>query len=130
MLDFRGLVERFFSRDIKIFFIIVLGVTVLSVLGAVIWSYASRPAKSAAEGILPIMGKPEDQTGAYSVYDLIVPDEIERYLTPDLKYHREPRESWSREEIDTYWVDPRKLGIDVLTRENRLFIKELFESVP
>ena len=65
-----------------------------------------------------------------SVYDFALPDEIERFLLPSPQYFREPREKWTREEVDRFWKDPRALGIEVLTRENRRKLDELFQNVP
>jgi hypothetical protein len=130
MLDFRGLLKNFFTREVIIFFIIVFAVAVLSIIFLVVRSFITGTAEIKAEYAPPVIGKPEEAAGDYSVYDLIIPDEMDRYFSPALRYYRGPRESWSREEIDTYWVDPRRLGIDILTRENRRFLDELFDSVP
>jgi hypothetical protein len=65
-----------------------------------------------------------------SVYDFALPDEVERFLAPRPRYFREPGKPWTPEESREFWIDPRGLGIDILTRENRRKLDDIFERAP
>lgn len=65
-----------------------------------------------------------------SVYDFVVPDEVERFLSPEPVYFRRPRKMWTQEEIREFWLDPRELGIEVLKKENRARLDRFFDGVP
>ncbi|MDR3201411.1 MAG: hypothetical protein LBT68_08115 [Spirochaetales bacterium] len=65
-----------------------------------------------------------------TVYDFALPDEVGRFLSPRPWYFREPGRAWTGEDSREFWVDPRGLAADVLTRQNRKKIDDMFEKVP
>ena len=74
-----------------------------------------------------------DETSHYpriTAYDFALPDETERFLSPEPTYFREQGIPWTEEDSAEFWVDPRELAIGVLERQNRRKIDALFERVP
>ena len=65
-----------------------------------------------------------------SVYHFAVPDGIENFLAPKPAYFREPLETWTPEDVRQFWIDPREIGIEYLSRKNREKLEEIFRSVP
>lgn len=120
---------RFLTRRIRLFLVVVLAVALLGVVMVVVVHIVRAPAKRPVEPLVPLL-QPAPEKEASAFYGLEVPDEIERYLAPELRYYRENRARWTKEEIDRFWKDPRELGIEVLKKENRKKLRELLDSVP
>jgi len=120
---------RFITREIRIFLLCTVGVAVLSALGVVVVHFARGGGRQQAEPMIPVLGTGEEP-GPRAPYGLEIPDEIERFLTPEIRFYREPRERWSREEVDRFWMDPKEMGIDALAKQNRKKARELLDSVP
>jgi hypothetical protein len=118
----------FFTREIRIFLLLVAALALLSVVVTIIVGLAASPKEAPRSGP-PILGGPMGES-TFSVFDLAVPDETARALALEPALFREPRRMWSSEEVEAYWVDPRDLGIEVLSRENRKKIDAIFEAVP
>ncbi len=117
------------TREIRIFLVCTAGVAVLASLGIIVVHFSRGGGSRPAEPVIPFLGTGEE-AGPQAPYALEVPDEIERFLAPEIKFYREPRERWSRGEVDRFWIDPRELGIDALTKQNRKKVRELLDSVP
>lgn len=120
---------RYITREIRIFLVCTAGVAVLASLGIVIVHLVRGPGKPQVESRIPVLGAGEARE-PQAPYGLEVPDEIERFLAPELRFYREPREKWTREEVDRFWIDPKELGIEVLTKKNRNKVREILDSVP
>lgn len=115
------------TRDIKIYLLIVLALAFVAVGLVVVFSLGARSKAPLQEGP-PVLGSSVAVEG-YSVLDLAVPDETDRVLSLKPILFREPRLKWSQDEIQTYWVEPREIGIEILTRENRKKMNEIFDTV-
>ncbi len=59
-----------------------------------------------------------------------IPNEAERLQTWGLEQYRPPRERWSAEEVDRFWIDPGQIGSEYLSDTNRQLIEELLQGVP
>jgi hypothetical protein len=69
------------------------------------------------------------ETNKFDVSDFIIP---ESWLTiPESKFYnfRQKLDSWSAEQLNEYWVPPRKIIIEILAQQNDKYIKELFETI-
>ena len=120
---------KYLTREIRIFLIVVFALALVGAAAAVIVHIARAPAKKPAEPRMPALQQtPEKETTA--AFGLEVPDEIDRYLAPELRYYRESRERWPQDEVERFWKDPKELGLEALKKENRKKLRELLDSVP
>lgn len=70
------------------------------------------------------------EPGSLSLYDFALPDGIETFLAPEPSRFRGPRTSWSPEEVEKFWVDPREAATGYLSEKNRKKLDEIFRGVP
>ena len=59
-----------------------------------------------------------------------MPNEAERLQQWRWKRFRPPRERWSAEDVDRFWIDPGQVGAEYLSETNRRLIEELLSEVP
>lgn len=59
-----------------------------------------------------------------------IPNEAERLQSWGPERTRPPRERWSAEEVDQFWVDPGQIGAEYLSDTNRELIEGLLQGVP
>ncbi|MDC7224802.1 MAG: hypothetical protein PQJ60_13735 [Spirochaetales bacterium] len=43
---------------------------------------------------------------------------------------REPKDSWSDEEVERYWIDPAETGIGEIGDHNRELVEKMMEAIP
>jgi hypothetical protein len=77
-------------------------------------------------------GVPEERGEAVELTippeDLFFPGEPD--FVPSLLLEREPRPSWTPDDIAPFWEDPERLGRDRWIKEMELVIDKLMEDVP
>ena len=73
---------------------------------------------------------PEEPLPRISIYDFALPNEVDRFLSPQPVYFREPGTLWTEEDSREFWQDPRGLAASVLARQNRLKLEAIFGKVP
>ncbi|TVQ39258.1 MAG: hypothetical protein EA384_07085 [Spirochaetaceae bacterium] len=59
-----------------------------------------------------------------------VPNEAERLTQWSWMRFRAPRERWTAEDVDRFWIDPGRVGAEYLSQTNRRLIEELLSGVP
>jgi len=59
-----------------------------------------------------------------------MPNEAERLQQWSWKRFRPPRERWSAEDVDRFWIDTAQVGAEYLSETNRRLIRELLSEVP
>jgi len=61
--------------------------------------------------------------------DFLFPEqESLKRTTPFLQ--REPRDEWTPDEVDRYWIDPEDTGIGEIGAHNRAMIEEMLDRIP
>lgn len=60
---------------------------------------------------------------------IIYEDSLEESFT-GLIYSREPMEQWSDEEIEEYWIDPKRIAADQLEKDVEMLVRDIFADVP
>lgn len=67
-------------------------------------------------------------TSAPSLRDFILPVKEDSYAS-SFKITREPRERWSQEEIDQFWIDLKELELDKLEERNFEYLKAKLKDI-
>ena len=62
--------------------------------------------------------------------DFLLPGPPQDDATPDYHPFRPPLSRWGSEIVRKYWVPPREIAIDIVSRINDQDMERLFESVP
>jgi hypothetical protein len=62
--------------------------------------------------------------------ELLLPNEHERLLSHRFRPFREPRGSWTQDDVDRFWKDPRSLTGDYLLQEGTREVQEILREVP
>ncbi|TVQ96553.1 MAG: hypothetical protein EA403_15935 [Spirochaetaceae bacterium] len=61
---------------------------------------------------------------------LHLPDESERLTRRHWLRFRPPRERWTAEDVERFWIDPGMIGAEYLSETNRRLIEEMLKDVP
>ncbi len=61
---------------------------------------------------------------------LDLPDESERLTRRHWIRFRPPRERWTPEDVERFWIDPGLIGAEYLSETNRRLIEEMLKEVP
>jgi len=117
----------FSSRELKIFFSIILIVTTGAVLVTILVTSKKLPQTVQSEENIPDKKIIPEEV---KLTDFIIPVEFQE-IWKERWYPFRPRmDSWSWEMAKKYWIEPRLIGIDILSKENNRKLKELLENVP
>jgi len=117
---------RFFSNtEIKIISLTVAAATVLAVVITVSIGLSKRDRSAPQTG----------QNGGRKlelpyITDIVIPEEFTLTGGERWYFSREPLKRWSQDQVDLFWIDPGKIGIDLMTEESNNVIKELVEEIP
>lgn len=65
-----------------------------------------------------------------SLTTIEIPDESERLLSWRWKRYRPPRQRWTAQDVERFWLDPGGIGAEYLSQTNRRLIQELLQGVP
>lgn len=115
---------------------VALGVLVLGLLafaGTVLYLWSSgawspQPAPMRAEQ--PVDRGVVQPLAPINLTTIEIPNEAERLQTWGPEPYRPPRERWSTEDVDRFWIDPGQIGSEYLSDTNRQLIEELLQGVP
>lgn len=117
---------------------IIIGVTVLSaafaafVITAVVSIASGKAASRMPDGEMQAVYENAEynlQRKAYVRDFMLYDDELEEGMT-GLVLSREPMESWSREQVEEFWIDPQDIAADHLEAECDKLIRDIFADVP
>ncbi len=111
----------FQSGEFRVIVFITLGITIIAVIITLIVGLSRRPE--------PILVEHEQNSEKLYLSDFLL-EESEIINDFSWKEARPVKESWSPEEIEFFWHDPGKAGIDQLSRENDDLIRQYFDVIP
>lgn len=125
------------AKEAKIYAIVVAGVTLLALLGTLLFLLLSRDPAPAAP---PNSGRAESPAGAELlgeartaegiVQKIQVPGEYTQLYREQWYPFREVHSSWNRAQIERFWQDPRRLVQEVLQKQSDREVEEFFEGIP
>ena len=118
------------SKEKKIFIIYLIIIAGLTLLISVIVILATMPKYENGERTEITEQKIPDENNKISLSELIIPDSWARVHETQFYSFREKLSSWSEEQIKEYWIPPRKISIEILSKKNDKYIKEIFEDIP
>ena len=78
----------------------------------------------------PVVEIPEASRRELPEPELILPNEHQRLLSHRFRPFREPRGSWTEEDVARFWEDPRSVTGDFLLREARQEVDGILQGVP
>jgi len=118
-------VTIFKPGELRIIILATLGITLLLVMGILIFS---RPGKEVSSE--PSMQTEDSVTrsGSLMLSDFILPSTGEE-TEESWAQARPPRDSWSAGEIRRFWVDPARAGLEKLEKDNDELVRTFFLSV-
>ena len=61
---------------------------------------------------------------------LDLPDESERLTRRHWIRFRPPRERWTAEDVERFWIDPGVIGAEFLSETNRRLVEEMLKDIP
>jgi hypothetical protein len=64
-----------------------------------------------------------------SISDLYLDDNVEDSAGASLYLLRDQFKSWNKEQVDNYFIEPRKIIIEAFTQYNDTYIKEFFDRI-
>jgi hypothetical protein len=118
------------SKEKKIFILYVTIIAGLALIISLIVIIASTPKTITPE---------QSEIAEHDIYDTDNRITLEEFIIPDpwvrvheTKFHsfRDQLSSWGEEQIKQYWISPRKISIEILSKKNDKYIKEIFEGIP
>ena len=113
----------FTEREMRLILAGIGGATLLAFVITMIVSISRRPA--------PIPPTEEDDgRSVLQIIDLEIPDELLDIQRQSLEITRSQVETWNRELIDRFWIDPKEIEIESLEAKSDALIRELFERIP
>jgi hypothetical protein len=68
--------------------------------------------------------------GERTVSRMKVPEEYRRLFEPSWKSFRHIHDTWSREQIDRYWIDPREIVEQQVKKESEKAVESFLEELP
>ena len=106
--------------------IALLSAAVLAVVITLVASGGAGP-PSAGEPVVAVVETPRRELPEP---ELILPNERQRLLSHRFRPFREPRGSWTEEDVARFWEDPRSVTGDFLLREARREVDGILQGVP
>jgi len=115
------------KRAFILYLIIIAGVTLLISLIVIL---AAMPKSENLEQPEHIEKQSSETGSKISLSEFIIPDPWVRVHETQFHPFRENLSSWGEEQLKEYWVSPRKISIEILSKKNDKYIKEIFEGIP
>ncbi len=107
---------------------VVGAVAVVAVLITATVMVAGRSVDSSSETVeIPVVAGRFEWIDAE---DLVVEDELVRGTEIRWIPFRPRRERWTESDVEEHWIDPRRIGIDVLEAQVNENIRLILENVP
>ena len=123
----------FFSneKEKKVFFIYLTVIALVTLTVSLIIILVSMPkqAPSQKSENLSQEKKQIADPNKPRIDDFIIPDGWISIHDSQFHTFRQELGSWSIEQINEYWISPRKISIEILEQQNDKYIKELFKPI-
>lgn len=117
------------AKQMRLFFIIVIVATVVAV-GLVLFFTLFVDDESPGGQVAYPETLEEYHEDKYSILDsMVLPDELYRPYGSVFHHYRERKDKWTEEDIDKYWVDPRKLSITILKQKSEEIVDSILQGV-
>ena len=68
--------------------------------------------------------------GPLQLYHFYIPNPEREVLELSITPFRDPGRPWSEDEIELFWLDPLKIGLEEVEKQNRTLIEELYATIP
>jgi hypothetical protein len=90
-------------------------------------------------GAAPAAATPAGSPGGTVLSWISTPIDPDQYLIPgrrgfgtgiQWRFSRIPRQTWSEKEVSRFWIDPKKLVVDHLSKRNDSLIDSVLNGVP
>ena len=100
--------------------------------GTLLYLALRPPPTAAAAQEQPVTTQPSSArlVVPIDVTTIEVPNEAERLTQWSWIRFRAPRERWTAEDVNRFWIDPGRVGAEYLSQTNRRLIEELLSGVP
>lgn len=110
---------------------LVLGLLTFGGTVMVLWIGGARSPRPVSQPVeQPVERGVAQPLAPINLTTIEIPNEAERLQTWGIEQYRPPRERWSAEEVDRFWIDPGQIGSEYLSDTNRQLIEELLQGVP
>jgi hypothetical protein len=124
--------KSFFYADTKekkifIFYLVLLAVLAFGISLVVL--LVSIPGQENTS-IPAVTAETTPEPDKLHLQDFIMPDTwIPIHESAAYSFHQ-VLPSWGRQQIEQYWISPRKISIEILSKQNDTYIEELFANIP
>lgn len=115
------------KRIFIVYLILIAGVTLLISLIVIIATTQGPENTERPEKITEETFAADNKT---AISEFIIPDPWVRVHETQFHAFREVLSSWGEEQIKAYWIPPRKISIEIISKKNDTYIKEIFEGIP
>lgn len=78
----------------------------------------------------PVLAIPQVSPAELPAPDLLLPNEQQRLLSHRFRPSREPRGTWTEEDVARFWENPQSITGDYLLREGTREVDEILQGVP
>jgi len=125
------------AKETKIYGLIVVGVTLLALIGTLIFLLLSRepdsapaqaPTSTDSSAGAALLG--ESLSNESVLQKIRIPNEYTQLYQQDWHPYRKRHSSWSEEQVEAFWQDPQELIQEVLEKESDREIEEFFKEIP
>ncbi|MDZ7793476.1 MAG: hypothetical protein U5P10_07200 [Spirochaetia bacterium] len=126
------------AKEIKIYGLVVAGVTLLALIGTLVFLVLSREpdseppkapdAATDSSAGADLLGKSLSSESA--LQKIRIPEEYTQLYQQDWHPYRKRHSSWSEEQVEAFWQDPQKLIQEVLQKASDREIEEFFKEIP
>ncbi|AFG37286.1 hypothetical protein [Spirochaeta africana] len=86
----------------------------------------TSPAAVARTHLTPL----EQIIGPLQLHHFYIPNPEREVMELQISPFRDPSLPWSEEEVQIFWLDPLKLGLEEVEKKNRTMIEELYATIP
>lgn len=115
----------FTPQEIKFISVIVGTAAVIAVSITLIVGLANRKTNTVPG---PEVAYPDDAT--LEISELLIPEEFVFDTVEKWYLFRKPMDRWTDQQVEKYWIDPKAIAQDLLSRETETFMKAFVERIP
>ncbi len=115
------------EKRIFIFYLVLLAVLAFGISLVVL--IVSIPAPENTTSPAVAAEKAHEPVGP-DLADFIIPDTwVQIHESASYSFHQ-VLPSWGSQQIGQYWISPRKISIEILSKQNDTYIEELLKDIP
>jgi len=129
----RSMFKSFFYTDDKekrVFIYYIIIIAVIAFIISLIVIITTLPKQEAAAPVVSNTPEKTEEPDSLATVDFMLPDTWKQ--TEELQSYsfHQVLPSWGSEQINHFWISPRKISIEILSKQNDTYIEELFADIP